>query len=197
MPVHSKVPIASSTRKANRLTPVQPAMMIDDRVGNRQERGDHDHGPGEPGPPPFDPVDVALPAISAAGQQRDRALSPQLARPPVQRIELHDARNGGEQHYQQRSVPDPRERGGDHDRLRGAVQHLQQDRVGADQLGPERQHQEEVQPAQRDGCPTGDVRRAGPSGPRQPWVIPPAGWRLASLRSTGGRRRGWLAVRFG
>jgi hypothetical protein len=130
------------------------------------------------------------------GPQHDDALAPQPARPPVHRIDQHQADKSREQHHHQRPVPDPGERRRGHDRLGRPVQQLQHDRVGADQPGPERQQQQVVQAAERDGRPAGDVGRPRLAGPRQPRIAerlrPFLARSLGRLRTRGFRA---LAIR--
>ena len=143
----------------------------DDRVGDGQERGDHHGGPGELAAPAPHPAHVLGPAVASAGQQRDDAFAPQPARPPVERIELHYPGDGGQQHHDQRPVPDPGERRGGDDRLGTPVQQLQQDRMGADQGGAERQHGPVEDAAERDAGPAQDVGPPRLAGPRHPRVV--------------------------
>ena len=145
---------------------------VDDRGGDGQELGDHHGGPGELAAPALDARHVAAAAVAPAGQQRDDPLAPQPACPPVEHVELHQPGDGGQQHHDQRPVPDPDEgRGGD-DGRGVPVQHLEQHRMGADQRGHERQQGPVVDAAEHDAGPAQDVDPARPPGPRYPRVIP-------------------------
>ena len=144
---------------------------VDDRAGDGQEVGDHHGGPGELAAPAVHAVHVLGPAVAPPGQQRDDALAPQPARPPVERVELHQPGDGGQQHHDQRAVPDPGERGGGDDPLGAPVQQHEQHRVGADQGGAERQHRVVEDAAERDAGPAQDVRQPRLAGPRHPGVV--------------------------
>ncbi len=145
---------------------------VDDRVRDRQERRDHHGGPGELAAPPVHAAHVLGPAIALAGQQRDDALAPEPARPPVEQIEFHQPGDRGEEYHQQRPVPDAGERRGRDDGLGAPIQHFEQHRMGTNQGGTERQQRVVVKSAQRDAGPQQDVDAARPPGPGNPRVIP-------------------------
>ncbi len=147
---------------------------VDDRVRDRQEGGDHHRWPGEPGAPPVHASHVPGPSVAAAGKQRDDALPPQPARPPVERMELHQPWDCGEQHHGPRPVAHLGERRAGDDSLGAPVQQHEQHRVGADQRGAERQQRPVVDPAEHDPGPAGDVHCPRAPGPRRPRVLPRA-----------------------
>src|SRR5947208_2532385 len=144
---------------------------VDDRVGDGQELGD-DHGrPGELAAPALHPGHVLVPAVAPAAEQDDHPLAPEPARPPVERIELHDPDEGGQQHHDKRPVPDPGERGGGDDPLGAPVQQHKEHRMGADEGGAERQHRPVEDAAEHDARPAQDVGPPRLAGPRDPRIV--------------------------
>src|SRR4029077_19392298 len=114
---------------------------------------------------------VLVPAVAPAAEQGDHPLAPETPRPPVERIELHDPDDGGQQHHDHRPVPDPGERGGGDDPLGAPVQQHKEHRVGADEGGTERQGRPVEDAAEHDARPAQDVGPPRLAGPRYPRVV--------------------------